>query len=110
MGARIAIDNFNPTLINESVIRELECDTLKISCVDTADLQKQLSAARSLRTTIIAKEVSDAETLSALWTQHVDYVQGDYLCPPTPEPDYKFESEHELSSDNHAAPNWRISG
>lgn len=110
IGARIAIDNFDPSNIDESVIRDVAPDTLKICCVDTTDLQKNLGAARSLKKEIIAKAVSDAGTLSALWAQNIDYIQGDYVCPPMPEPDYSFDSDHELSSDNNTTPNWRLSG
>lgn len=110
IGIGIAIDDLGPKTVDHPGIWDLGGQFAKINCTDISDLQKTVASVRTQHMTTIVKDVVEAEIFSALWTQNVDYVQGDYICPPTPEPDYNFAGEQELTSASDTAPNWRING
>lgn len=109
IGIGIAIDNLDPETVGHQGVWDIGSRIAKINCTDLPQLQQTVASVRAKHVTAIVKNVVEAEIFSALWTQKVDYVQGDYLSPPTPEPDYNFEGDEELSSES-AAPNWRING
>lgn len=55
-------------------------------------LQEIVDRAHGLNKLVIVQFVEDAATLQALWSLGINYVQGNFLHPPSREMDYDFES------------------
>lgn len=106
LGAELVIDNYRPDILKPDIMKALGAHYYKLAGGDLATLQKAVKQARAAGCQVIAEDVHDAELFAALWSQNVDYVVGDHLCPPMAEPEYPFADEQELSSDTTSAPAW----
>jgi diguanylate cyclase (GGDEF)-like protein/PAS domain S-box-containing protein len=106
LGAGLVIDNYLPDMLTPEIMKALGAGYCLRAGGDIATLQKTVKQARAAGCQVIAKDVDDAELFAALWSQNVDYVAGDHLCPPMAEPEYPFAEEQELSSDTASAPAW----
>lgn len=100
--SEFAIDAYgtgdNPT----KILGALPADYVKLShslisgLSDNSDNQNAVNeitvALKPLGTKVISQFVEDADTLSTLWGLGVNYTQGNFLQPPSEEPNYDFSS------------------
>lgn len=108
-GVGLVINNESAETLKPALMQVLPCAYYKVPATHLSNLRKAVYLAHGVEMSVIATGVEDGEMFSTLWSENVDYMQGDYLCPPMPVPDYPFAGEQELSSDTLAAPNWSVS-
>jgi PAS domain S-box-containing protein/diguanylate cyclase (GGDEF)-like protein len=107
-GVGLVINNESAETLEPALMRTLPCDYYKVPATHLGSLKKAVYMAHGVDMSVIATGVENGEMFATLWSENVDYMQGDYLCPPMPVPDYSFADEQELSSDTLAAPNWSV--
>lgn len=115
MGCQFALDNFGGRVAGFAQLRALPITFLKIDGalitgiaedeIKQIAVQALTEIARALEKKTVAKSVESAETLTVLFNKQIDYVQGNYLQPPMPEPTYDFNIES-LSSEE-VVTGWR---
>lgn len=116
LGCGLCIDNFGRVPDAAARLREAPVEYLKIDGALVTNLARDSAAQASFKTAVdaakamnkktIAKSVESADTLSALWTFGVDYVQGNYFQEASAEPNYEFSGETTLSSET--TPHWAV--
>jgi diguanylate cyclase (GGDEF)-like protein len=79
----------------EAMLLKLKPDAIKLHASLIADATDALGVLKSInsfrdRSTVIAIEASNVESLSSLWAQHLDYVQADFIGPPRAQLDFSF--------------------
>ncbi|MBI3897717.1 MAG: EAL domain-containing protein [Gammaproteobacteria bacterium] len=114
VGCGFCLDNFGRNLATLNQWQELPIDYFKIdsglvSNVHSdnaihAALKRAVEAVKKLDRKTVAKGVESAGALSVLWTLGVDYAQGHYFQQAESAPDYEFENETTLSSED--SPHW----
>ena len=114
-GCQFALDNFGGRIAGFAQLRALPITFLKIDGalimgiaedeIKQIAVQALTEIARALEKKTVAKSVESAETLTVLFNKQIDYVQGNYLQPPMPEPTYDFNIES-LSSEE-VVTGWR---
>jgi multidomain signaling protein FimX len=107
-GVGLVINDDSAEMLKPALIQMLPCAYYKVPATHLGNLKKAVYLAHGVEMSVIATGVEDGEMFSTLWSENVDYMQGGYLCPPMPVPDYPFADEQELSSDTLAAPNWSV--
>lgn len=100
LGVRIAIEQFGNGLNSFQMLTHFDPAVLKIDRTFIVDLAKNTEHQEEVRTiveeahrlgkTTIAEFVSDAATMSVLFTIGVDYVEGNFLAPAAPMMNYDF--------------------
>jgi multidomain signaling protein FimX len=105
-GLGLVINDESADTLEPDLMRMLPCDYYKIPATHLANLKQAVHMAHDMDMSLISTGIENGETFSALWSENVDYMQGDYLSPPMPVADYPFADEQELSSDTLATPNW----
>ena len=96
MGFKLALDDFGVGFSSFSYLSKLPMDTVKLDGSYIKDLPENprhqafvrgiVTIAHALKMKVIAEYVENETIIQSLKTLNVDYVQGFYLSPPTPEP------------------------
>ena len=112
IGAGVVVDGFGTGLSEQVRLAGSDVDFVKIDCSPGGekDPSRIVAAAQALGRPTIASGVEQAEVFSVLFSSGVDYVQGDYLHPASPEPEHEFEDEQTLTSDGSSASIWQRAG
>ena len=100
MGCKVGLEQFGSGLDSFQLLAHFEPAFLKLDSAFTADptlAREQLSKtqeitakAQSAGILTIAEFVADASTMSLLFSAGVDYVEGDFVGPPTAQMDFEF--------------------
>ncbi len=100
MKSEIAIDAFgagdNPAKILKAIPANYVkiCHSLMSGVSDNQDNQDAIreiaEALKPAGTKVIAQFIEDADTLSILWSLGINYTQGNFLQPPSENPNYDF--------------------
>ena len=100
MKSEIAIDAFgagdNPSKILKAIPANYVkiCHSLMSEVSDNQDNQNAIreiaEALKPMGTKVIAQFIEDADTLSILWSLGINYTQGNFLQPPSEDPNYDF--------------------
>ncbi len=100
MKSEIAIDAFgagdNPTRILKAIPANYVkiCHSLTSKVNDNQENQEAIreiaEALKPMGTKVIAQFIEDADTLSILWSLGINYTQGNFLQPPSENPNYDF--------------------
>jgi diguanylate cyclase (GGDEF)-like protein/PAS domain S-box-containing protein len=99
-GCRLALEQFGTSLNSFQMLTHFDPQVLKIDRSFILDLAKNaesqakvkefVAAARQLSKTTIAEFVSDASSMTVLFSIGVDLVQGNFLAPPMTSMTYEF--------------------
>jgi diguanylate cyclase (GGDEF)-like protein/PAS domain S-box-containing protein len=99
-GCRLALEQFGTSLNSFQMLTHFDPQVLKIDRSFILDLAKNaesqakvkefVAAARQLSKTTIAEFVSDASSMTVLFSIGVDLVQGNFLAPPMAAMNYEF--------------------
>jgi diguanylate cyclase (GGDEF)-like protein len=99
-GCRLCLEQFGTSLNSFQMLTHFDPQILKIDRSFIVDLAKNpenqakvkefVAAARKLEKTTIAEFVSDASSMTVLFSIGVDLVQGNFLAPPSPAMNYEF--------------------
>lgn len=89
---------------------EVSCANLESSDNDAQRIKKVIAAAKAAGKTIIATDIASPNAVGALWTDAVEYVQGDCLGPATSDLDQPAVEEQTLASDSVPGRGWRSAG
>lgn len=99
-GCRLCLEQFGTSLNSFQMLGHFESDILKIDRGFITDLSKNqenqkkvrqfVEQARKLGKQTIAEFVSDAGSMTVLFSIGVDLVQGNFLAPPSPAMNYEF--------------------
>jgi diguanylate cyclase (GGDEF)-like protein/PAS domain S-box-containing protein len=99
-GCRLALEQFGTSLNSFQMLTHFDPQVLKIDRSFILDLAKNaenqakvkefVAAARQLDKTTIAEFVSDASSMTVLFSIGVDLVQGNFLAPPMAAMNYEF--------------------
>ena len=100
LGCRVGLEHFGAGLDSFQLLSHFKPTFLKIDRVFTEDLiripehQQKIreiaERAQAVGILTIADHVADAATMSFLFTSMVDYVEGNFLAPPSPLMNYDF--------------------
>ena len=100
MKSEIAIDSFgagdNPSKILKAIPANYVkiCHSLMSEVSDNQENQNAIreiaEALKPMGTKVIAQFIEDADTLSILWSLGINYTQGNFLQPPSENPNYDF--------------------
>jgi diguanylate cyclase (GGDEF)-like protein/PAS domain S-box-containing protein len=99
-GCRLALEQFGTSLNSFQMLTHFDPQVLKIDRSFIVDLAKSpdnqakvkefVASARQLNKTTIAEFVSDASSMTVLFSIGVDLVQGNFLAPPMVAMNYEF--------------------
>ncbi len=99
-GCEIALDEFGGTADAFAILKHIDVEYLKLASSfmgnlrGSAENQKTLAdltrQAHDLGKQVIAQQVDDAQELQILWGIGVDYIQGNFLQPPSKTLNYDF--------------------
>lgn len=99
-GCRLCLEQFGTSLNSFQMLQHFDPAILKIDRSFIADLAKNaenqkkvkefVAEARKLDKQTIAEFVSDASSMTVLFSIGVDLVQGNFLAPPSPAMNYEF--------------------
>ena len=99
-GCRICLEQFGTSLNSFQLLQHFDPAILKIDRGFIVDLAKNtenqkkvrefVAQARKLDKQTIAEFVSDASSMTVLFSMGVDLVQGNFLAPPSPTMNYEF--------------------
>jgi diguanylate cyclase (GGDEF)-like protein/PAS domain S-box-containing protein len=99
-GCRLALEQFGTSLNSFQMLTHFDPQVLKIDRSFIVDLAKSVenqakvkefvAAARQMGKTTIAEFVSDASSMTVLFSIGVDLVQGNFLAPPMAAMNYEF--------------------
>jgi diguanylate cyclase (GGDEF)-like protein/PAS domain S-box-containing protein len=99
-GCRLCLEQFGTSLNSFQMLQHFDPAILKIDRGFIADLAKNtenqkkvkefVAEARKLDKQTIAEFVSDASSMTVLFSIGVDLVQGNFLAPPSPAMNYEF--------------------
>ena len=99
-GCRLCLEQFGTSLNSFQMLSHFEPAVLKIDRSFIIDLAKNtenqkkvrefVAEARKLEKQTIAEFVSDASSMTVLFSIGVDLVQGNFLAPPSPTMNYEF--------------------
>jgi EAL domain-containing protein (putative c-di-GMP-specific phosphodiesterase class I) len=99
-GCRICLEQFGTSLNSFQLLQHFDPAILKIDRGFIVDLAKNpenqkkvrefVAQARKLDKQTIAEFVSDASSMTVLFSMGVDLVQGNFLAPPSPAMNYEF--------------------
>ncbi len=100
MKSEIAIDAFGAGDNPSKILKAIPANYVKIChslMSDVSDNQENQQAIREIAealkpmgTKVIAQFIEDADTLSILWSLGINYTQGNFLQPPSENPNYDF--------------------
>ncbi len=100
LGCKVGLEQFGSGLDSFQLLAHFQPGFLKLDSAFTADpaqakeqlekTQEITTKAQSAGILTIAEFVSDASTMSLLFSAGVDYVEGDFVGPPTAEMDFEF--------------------
>jgi len=98
--SEIAIDAFGAGENPAKILKAIPANYVKIChslMSDVSDNQENQNAIREIAealkpmgTKVIAQFIEDADTLSILWSLGINYTQGNFLQPPSEQPNYDF--------------------
>ncbi len=96
-GIKMAINRFGSGLVSENILNHLDEKSVPFVRIagevvqeelvikgDTAKLQGLIKLAKANNRTTIVPMIEEAQTLAQIWPMGIDYVQGYYLSPPSP--------------------------
>ena len=96
-GIQMAINRFGAGLVSENILKHLDEKAVPYVRIageviqeelvvkgDTTKLQELIKLAKDNNRTTIVPMIEEAQTLSQIWPMGIDYVQGYYLSPPSP--------------------------
>ena len=99
-GCRLCLEQFGTSLNSFQMLQHFDPAILKIDRGFIVDLAKNtenqkkvrefVAQARKLDKQTIAEFVSDASSMTVLFSMGVDLVQGNFLAPPSPAMNYEF--------------------
>ncbi len=102
LGCKVGLEQFGSGLDSFQLLAHFQPGFLKLDSSFTADpalareqlpkIQEITTRAQSQDIRTIAEFVSDAATMSLLFTSGVDYVQGDFVGPAGPEMNFEFNA------------------
>lgn len=94
---KLAINRFGSGLAGENLLKHLPADQVPYVRVDghiiqhdlikegdSSKLQETIKLAKDNKRTTIVPMIEEAQTLAQIWPMGIDYVQGFYLSPPSP--------------------------
>lgn len=100
--AEFTLDGFGTGTNPFQILSHLNADYLKVdgsfmenlatSPENQATIKGLTEKAHTLSKLTIAQRVDDANALSVLWGMGVNFIQGNFLCPPSETADYDFSS------------------
>ena len=100
MGCKVGLEQFGSGLDSFQLLAHFQPGFLKLDSSFTADpaqAKEQLDKTREITgkaqeasILTIAEFVTDASTMSLLFNAGVDYVEGEFIGPPTPQMDFEF--------------------
>ena len=100
LGCKVGLEQFGSGLDSFQLLAHFQPGFLKLDSAFTADpslakeqlekTQEITNKAQSAGIVTIAEFVADAATMSLLFSAGVDYVEGDFVGPPTAEMDFEF--------------------
>ncbi len=100
MGCKVGLEQFGSGLDSFQLLAHFQPAFLKLDnsfTADPAQAKEQLDKTREITgkaqeasILTIAEFVTDASTMSLLFNAGVDYVEGEFIGPPTPQMDFEF--------------------
>ena len=100
LGCKVGLEQFGSGLDSFQLLAHFQPGFLKLDSSFTADpaqAKEQLDKTREITgkaqeasILTIAEFVTDASTMSLLFNAGVDYVEGEFIGPPTPQMDFEF--------------------
>ncbi|MCP1673738.1 diguanylate cyclase (GGDEF)-like protein/PAS domain S-box-containing protein [Natronocella acetinitrilica] len=100
LGCGFTLDHFGSGLNPFQLVKHLPADYLKLdrSLLEQMDESEEaeerikgiIENAHSMRKQVVSGYVEDAGTLARLWQHQIDFVQGNFLQPPTQEMNFDF--------------------
>ncbi len=102
LGVRLCLSQFGTSIDSLKMLSHFDADIIKIDRSFIEDLDKNtanqakirdfVQHASNLKITTMAEFVSDASTISILFSIGVDWIQGNFLSPPLAQMNYDFNS------------------
>lgn len=102
LGVRLGLSQFGTSIDSMKMLSHIDADVIRIDRSFIEDLDKNtahqakirefVQHARNLDKTTIAEFVSDANTVSILFSAGVDWIQGNFLSPPLTQMNYDFSN------------------
>ena len=102
LNCQSALEHFGSTLQPDVTLKKLPVDFVKIDASFTknlgknsnnqASIQQMVALSHKMNRKIIAEGIEDADSLSFLWGNLVDYAQGHYIQVPSKNLNYNIES------------------
>ncbi len=102
LGVRLGLSQFGTSVDSLKMLSHFDADLIKIDRSFVEDLDKNtanqakirefVQQARNLEKTTMAEFVSDANTVSFLFSAGVDWIQGNFLSPPLAQMNYDFNN------------------
>ncbi len=93
----LAINHFGAGLVSANLLKHLPAEAVPYIRIageviqeevvekgDTKKLQELINMAKAANRTTIVPMIEEAQTLAQIWPMGIDYVQGYYLSPPSP--------------------------
>ncbi|APZ42389.1 EAL domain-containing protein [Acidihalobacter ferrooxydans] len=100
--SRLALEDFGIGANPFQLLKQVPADFLKLDAAYMVDLPNNTENQESIKTItaqahaegrlVIAQHVEDPNSMSILWGMGVNYVQGNFLQPPTERMDYDFSA------------------
>ncbi|MEY3069658.1 MAG: hypothetical protein RLZZ456_1357, partial [Pseudomonadota bacterium] len=102
LGVRVCLTQFGTSVDSFKMLSHFDADLIKINHSFVEDLDKNpeyqekireiVENARSLDKSTVAEFVSDANTVSLLYSAGVDWIQGNFLSPPLTQMNFDFST------------------
>lgn len=102
LGVRVCLTQFGTSVDSFKMLSHFDADLIKIDRSFVEDLDKNpeyqekirefVENARSLDKSTVAEFVSDANTVSLLYSAGVDWIQGNFLSPPLTQMNFDFST------------------
>ena len=102
LGVRICLTQFGTSVDSVKMLSHFDADLIKIDRSFIEDLDKNtehqakirefVQNARNLDKSTVAEFVSDANTVSLLYSAGVDWIQGNFLSPPLTQMNFDFST------------------
>jgi len=102
LGVRLGLSQFGTSVDSLKMLSHFDADIIKIDRSFVEDLDKNtanqakirefVQQARNLEKATMAEFVSDANTVSILFSAGVDWIQGNFLSPPLAQMNYDFNN------------------
>lgn len=114
IGINVVFGGIHEEVISDPEFATLHVAAIEVSCANLANsdndaqrIKKVIAAAKAAGKMIIATDIESPSAVGTLWTDAVEYVQGDCLGAATSDLDQPAVEEQTLASDSVPGRGWR---